>query len=86
MSKIEISTQERVVRIDGQWCAEWRRGVQNVGIIVLQNEYIEKRSLEEMSISDAEALANAILAICKDAREAGLNDQFETGEPAQSEG
>lgn len=39
-------------------------------------DYIENRSLEEMSIEESEALANAILAICTDAREAGLKPNW----------
>lgn len=78
-ARIEIMTSERTVYIDGQRAVDWIRGSNNVGIIVLLNEFIEKRSLEEMSIKDAEALANAILSLCEDARRHSLGDDFPRG-------
>lgn len=71
----EILDSQRSINIGGQLAVDWTRGSNNVGIICILHEYIESRQMEEMSILDAEAYANAILAICNDAREAGLKQE-----------
>ncbi len=70
-----IVTSERVIKIGDEDCAHWRRGCNNVGIIDINYGFLESRDTEELSISDAEAFANAVLEVCKDARENGLKER-----------
>lgn len=74
---MSIETSERIVSIGSECAVDWRRGNNNVGIICILNDFIESRSMEELSIHDAESFADAILEVCKDAREHELKPKFD---------
>ena len=75
---MKIVTSQRTVLINGEHAVEWSRGRGDIGVIDIQNEFIEKRSTEELSIEDAELFANAILKACADAIDHKLKPAFNT--------
>lgn len=82
---MDIKIGEMRCYIDSELAVEWHRGREDCGIIVLDNDFINKRGLEEVSINDAENFAKAILAICEDARKHDLKPDLSTSANKQNE-
>lgn len=72
MSEIKTVTSQRTFSVLGEDIVRWGRGIDDAGLIDIQNTFIEKRDTEELSIEDAETLAKTILKACEDAREHNL--------------
>ena len=79
----EIQTTSRELVLGDVQIAEWQRDSADNALINIQTDFMHKTDLEELSVSDAEMFAQAILDICKDAREHGLVDKG--SEPATKE-
>lgn len=76
MSEIKNVTSQRIFSVNNEDVVRWSRGEDDVGLIDIQNTFIEKRDTEELSIEDAETLAKTILKACEDAREHNLKPTF----------
>ena len=78
----KIQTTWREVTLDDVQIAEWHRGSGDEGLINIHYGFKDK-GLESLTLREAEMFAQAILSLCKDARERGLID--EDSEPATTE-
>lgn len=67
LKQLVMRTDERAVMVDGKRVALWRRDAVGALRIDIACEFFDGKSDDDLHIDDAKTLANAILAVIKDA-------------------
>lgn len=67
LKQLVMRTDERAVIVDGKRIVLWRRDAAGSPRIDIACEFFDGKSDDDLHIDDARTLANAILAVIKDA-------------------